>query len=265
MNRTKDRMLTGGLALGGAARLARTSEIVPAFKTAGLDWLFLDLEHGPHSIDTASQLAMMALEAGLTPIARVPAGEFGMATRLLDNGALGLIMPHVDSPDQARSMVERLRFPPLGTRSVFGGMPHFGFEARGIAETSSVLNRETLIVAMLETPTAISNAADIAAIPGIDVLFIGANDLCAEMGIPGEFNHPDFASAVQQTIEACRRSEKWAGVGGMYDRTLLGKFIAAGLQFILVGSDLSFLISAARQAVSGLRQEENPQAIQGRG
>lgn len=256
-NPSRERMVGGDLALGVAIRLARTAEVVPALKTAGADWIFLDLEHGPLSIDTASQIAVTALQAGLTPIARVPKGEYGMATRILDNGALGLVMPHVDTADEARELVDKLRFPPGGTRSVFGGMPQFGFAPKPVKETSDILNRETLVIAMLETAEAIENAPAIAAVPGVDVLFIGTNDLCAELGIPSEFGHPAVAAAYQRTIDACRTNGKWSGMGGLYDDALMAKFIGAGIQFVLAGADLSFMLSAARQKVS-LLQARSP-------
>ncbi len=252
-NPARERMAAGELAVGVAVRIARTAEIVPAFQTAGIDWLFLDLEHGPSSIDTASQIAITALQAGLTPIARVPKGEYGMATRLLDNGVLGLVVPHVNNADEARMLVSKLRFPPEGSRSVYGGMPQFGFEPRPTRETSEILNRETLIVAMIETTEAVRNASAIAAVPGIDVLFIGTNDLCGEMGIPGEFGHPDVASAYQKVIKACRASNKWSGMGGLYDEVLMEKFIKAGIQFVLAGSDLSFMLASSKRMASKLR------------
>ena len=252
-NPARRRMASGELALGMAVRLARTSEIVPAAQTAGMDWLFLDLEHGPSSIDTASQIAVTALHAGLTPIARVPKGEFSMATRLLDNGVLGLVMPHIDNAEEARTLVSKLRFPPSGERSVFGGMPQFGFAPRPVRETSEILNRETLIIAMVETAEGIENAPEIAAVPGIDVLFIGTNDLCAELNIPGEFGHPAIASAYQRVIDGCRAINKWSGMGGLYDDALMDKFIQAGIQFVLTGSDLSFMLSSSKQKASRLR------------
>jgi 4-hydroxy-2-oxoheptanedioate aldolase len=252
-NTARAMMVAGEVALGGTVRLARTLEIVLAYKTAGLDWLFLDLEHGPHSIDGASQIAIGAAQASLTPIARVPAGEFGMAIRLLDSGALGIVMPHVDTAEQARQIVSELRFPPIGTRSVYGGMPQFGFAPHGIAETSVALNRETLIVAMLESSTAIENAYEIASVPGIDVLFIGANDLCAQMSLSAGFSDPRFSEAVKRTISACREHQKWSGIGGLYDISALRGFISAGMRFILAGSDVAFAIARAKEVVGQLR------------
>ena len=257
VNPSRARMASGKLAMGASVRIGRTVEIVPAFRTAGLDWVFLDLEHGPISIDVASQIAVTALQAGLTPIARIPKGEYGMATRLLDNGAMGLVVPHIDTAEEAREMVQRLRFPPGGKRSVFGGMPQFGFAPRPVKETSEILNRETLVIAMVETPESVENAFEIAAVDGIDVLFIGTNDLCAEMNIPGQFGRPEVAAAYDRVIAACRKHGKYSGMGGLYDPALMKKFTGAGIQFVLMGSDHSFMLQAARQKVLELQPEAN--------
>ena len=107
---------------------------------------------------------------------------------------------------------------------------------------------------MLETPAAIVNAPAIAAVDGIDILLIGTNDLCSQMGIPGNFSHPSVGLAYQRTIAACRTHGKWAGMGGVYNVEIMSEFIGAGVQFVLGGSDLSFMISSASQKAKQLRQ-----------
>src|ERR1051326_415760 len=169
-------------------------------KTAGFDWLFIDLEHGSLTLDTACQIAVGALDAGLAPIVRVPNGEYSMATRALDNGALGIVIPHVDSAEEAREVVAKLKYPPDGHRSGAGGVPQFDYRSVKIGELTKSLNAATLISVMLETPRAIGNAKEIAAEPGIDVLLIGTNDLCAEMGIPGHFAHERRVDAYERTV-----------------------------------------------------------------
>ena len=222
-NPARTRMLAGELALGVAIRIARTAEIVPACQTAGMDWLFLDLEHGPSSIDTAAQIAITALQAGITPIARVPNGEFSMATRLLDNGALGLVMPHINTAEEAKILVSKLRFPPSGDRSVFGGMPQFGFAPHPVSETSELLNRETLIIAMVETAEAIENSPEIAAVPGIDVLFIGTNDLCAEMKISGPISSSRCRFGLPARYRRLPKKQQMVGYGWALRQCLDGK------------------------------------------
>jgi 4-hydroxy-2-oxoheptanedioate aldolase len=253
-NAARARRERGELSLGVGIRLARTVEIAKAMKTAGFDWLFIDLEHGALTLDTACQIAVGALDAGLAPIVRVPNGEFSMATRALDNGALGIVVPHVDSAVEARDVVDKLKYPPDGHRSVAGAVPQFDFRAAKIADLTRSLNAATLIVVMLETPRAIGNAKEIAAVPGIDVLLIGTNDLCAEMGIPGDFANERVAEAYERTVAACRAHGKWAGMGGVYDEQLMPRYIAKGARFILAGADLSFMLAAATRRTAFLRE-----------
>src|SRR3954471_3742617 len=126
-NPARRRLEAGDVALGIGGRLARTVDIAKAMQVAGFDWLFIDLEHGSLSLDTAMQIAVAALDAGIAPLVRVPKGEFSLATRALDNGALGIVVPHVDTADEAREVVRQLKYAPLGHRSIGGTGPQLGF------------------------------------------------------------------------------------------------------------------------------------------
>lgn len=252
-NAARERLKNGELALGAGIRLARTVEIAKAMKTAGYDWLFIDLEHGSMSLDSASQIAVAALDAGIAPIVRVPSGEFTMATRALDNGALGIVIPHLNSASEALLVVEKLRFPPQGHRSVIGAVPQFDFQAVRVSNLTETLNTTNLVIVMLETPQAIANAEEIAAVPGVDVLLIGTNDLCAEMGIHGDSGDSRIVAAYEQAVTACRKHDKWLGMGGVYDEPLMRRYIEMGARFILSGNDISFLIASAKSRTNFLR------------
>jgi len=256
LNPARSRMENGQYSLGVNIRLARTVEIAPLMKTAGYDWLFIDLEHGPMSLDTAAQMCVTGLASGIAPIVRVPKGEYAMATRLLDNGALGIVIPHVESTREAAEIVDRLKFPPVGHRSVAGTMPHLGFRNVPIGEASKALNSATLLVAMIETPLGMTNAREIAEMPGIDVVMVGANDLCTEMGIPGDFGNPRFAEALKQACADVHSAGKWAGIGGLYNEALLQTYLAFGIEWILAGSDVAFTLSAATGRARFLRDAE---------
>src|SRR5436305_1439238 len=210
-NAARERLDAGELALGVILRQARTVDIAPIMQAAGYDWLFLDLEHNSMDLDTAVQISVAALGVGIAPVARVPAGQLWMATRLLDGGALGMAGPHVDTPEGAQKIAQALRSPPQGHRSVAGGLPHLGYAKHGLAETCAAINAATLIVVMLETPTAIANADAIAAVSGIDCLLIGTNDLAMELGIPGRFADERIAAAYRTEIDACRPPEVQIG------------------------------------------------------
>jgi 4-hydroxy-2-oxoheptanedioate aldolase len=148
-----------------------------------------------HSLEACAQISTAALDAGIAPIARVTNGEYAIATRALDNGALGIVMPHVDAAAEAKKVVNRLKYPPVGHCSTGGIGPQYGLRSASSREAAAALNAANLTVVMLETPTAIANAEEIAAVPGIDVLLISTNDLCAEMGIHGDFGNERVGEA----------------------------------------------------------------------
>jgi len=252
-NHARRRLAAGELALGMGVRQARTVDIATIAKTSGFDWLFIDMEHSSMDVDLASQLAMASLAVGITPIVRVPGHEHYHASRLLDNGAQGIVAPHVDTPEEAARIVSACRYPPLGHRSLAGAQPQLGFRAASMAEALPLINAETLVVVMLETPKAIANADAIARVPGVDVLLIGTNDLCAEMGMPGRFTDPKVEDAYRTVVAACAKQGKHPGMGGVYEPTLMEKYIGMGMRFILSGSDLSFLMAGARARADVLR------------
>jgi 2-keto-3-deoxy-L-rhamnonate aldolase RhmA len=252
-NSAKERLDAGELALGVILRQARTVDIAPIMKSCGYDWLFLDLEHNSMDLDTAVQIAVAALGAGIAPVARVPSGQLWMATRFLDGGGLGIVVPHVDTAEEAHRIAQALRYPPQGHRSVAGGLPHLGYAKVSLAETCAAINAATLVVVMLETPTAIANAAAIAAVEGIDSLLIGTNDLAMELGIPGGFGDERIVAAYQAVCDACRAHGKFAGVGGIADEALLRRYIGMGVRLVLPGSDLAFMTKAASESAAAMR------------
>jgi 2-keto-3-deoxy-L-rhamnonate aldolase RhmA len=249
-NVARKKLEQGHLSLGVGIRTSRTVEIAKMMATAGFDWLFLDMEHGTMSLDACAQIAAAALDAGIAPIARVPNGQYSIATRALDNGALGIVMPHVDTAAEAREVVGKLKYPPVGHRSVGGWGPHYQLTRLSTGDAVDALNGANLTVVMLETPTAISNADEIAAVPGVDVLLIGSNDLCAEMGIPGDFGNERLAEAYGTMIAACHKHNKFPGMAGIYNEAIMPRYIEMGARFILSGQDASFMMAGA-QARSG--------------
>jgi 4-hydroxy-2-oxoheptanedioate aldolase len=252
-NSARERLERGEVSIGLGVRLARNVDIVKIGKATGFDWLFLDLEHGPMSLDTCSQISTAALDTGITPLVRVPRGEYSIATRALDGGALGIVMPHVDSAEEAREIVERLKYPPIGHRSVAGQQPHFDFIAIKIGELTTALNAAMLTIVMIETPMAVANADAIVGTPGVDAVLIGTNDLAAEMGIPGDFSNPKIVSAYETVIAACKRHNKWPGMGGVREDALLKKYIGMGMRLILAGTEASMLMGAASNRTTFMR------------
>jgi 2-keto-3-deoxy-L-rhamnonate aldolase RhmA len=253
-NHAKEKLAAGELAIGVGLRQARTVDTAKIMKTAGFDWLFIDMEHNSMDLDTAVQISVAAQDAGITPIVRVPGFEHYHATRALDGGAQGIVVPHVDTPEVAAQVAHQCKYPPLGHRSVTGALPQVAFQPLPVAETTAAVNEATLLVVMLETPTAIDNVEKIAAVAGIDSLLIGTNDLCMEMGIPGQVGDPQIAAIYERVIAACRANGKYPGMGGVYDPPLMQRYIALGARLVLAGSDLSFMLAAARERAAAVRR-----------
>jgi len=252
-NIAKEKILNNELCLGVGLRQSRTVDIGKIMATSGYDWLFIDMEHNSMDIDIASQISVAAQDAGITPIVRVPDFAHHHATRVLDCGAMGVVFPHVENADIAKKLVSYCLYPPKGHRSMTGVLPQLDFKQQPIADVASTINKNMLIVIMLESPEAIDNVDSIAAVDGVDVILIGTNDLCMEMGIPGDYSNPKVKDAYIKVIEACKKYGKTPGMGGVYNEELMSEYIKMGMRFILSGSDLSFMMQTASQRSNKLR------------
>jgi 2-keto-3-deoxy-L-rhamnonate aldolase RhmA len=255
-NATIRKLRAGGLALGFGVHHLRTAAVGMIAAATGHDWLFIDTEHGAFSQDDVAQICLAALPTGITPIVRVCADAIDEGTRALDNGAAGIVVPHVDTIEQARRIASAFRYPPLGSRS-WGGPPAlFGYKAPGNAEAQAAINPEILIVAMVESETGVANAAGIAAVEGIDALLIGTSDLTAAMGISGQIRHPRVEEAYRSVGVACRTAGKFLGMGGVYEPDAMKHYIELGAQFVLTGSDHAYVVAGASLQSAAIRKLE---------
>jgi 4-hydroxy-2-oxoheptanedioate aldolase len=257
-NSALEKMRANHLALGVLLRQARTVETVGAMAACGFDWIFLDLEHGTMPLDTVAQISYTAQKCGIAPIVRVPIMDVRLAARAMDNGALGVIMPRVETADQARHIAASLRYPPMGHRGVIGTLPHFDFKAPPVGEATRQMDAANLIVLLIETPEAVANIEEIAAVEGVDVLLVGGNDLTLEMGIPGQYTNPQFRDAVAKVAGAAQRHGKFSGLGGVYDPETLAGFLSMGMRFIVSGADISFMLAGAQERANFLRKLDTP-------
>ncbi len=252
-NHAKDRLGAGEMAIGVGLRQARTVDTGRIMRTCGFDWLFIDMEHNAMSVEQAVQLSVAAQDAGITPLVRVPDFAHHHATRVLDGGAMGIVAPHVDTAEEAARIVANCKFPPVGRRSIAGAQAQLDFAALPLGEAAVAVNEATLVVIMLETPRAIENLGEIAQVPGIDVLLIGTNDMCMEMGIPGQLDDRRIGEIYAAVIAACWANGIHPGMGGVYDPALMERYIALGMRFVLAGSDLSLMMAAATERTAFLR------------
>lgn len=257
-NLTRRKLQTGEVALGFGVHHLRTAATGLIASLADHDWLFIDMEHGAFSLDDVAQISIGALSSGVTPLVRICADALDEGTRALDNGAAGIIVPHVDTVDQARRLAQAFRYPPIGTRSWGGPPPLLAYRVPGNAQAQAALNPEILVVAMIESEEGVANAPAIAAVDGIDGLLIGTSDLSAEMGISGQIAHPRIEEAYGAVGEACRKSGKFLGMGGVYDQEVAERYVSLGARFILTGSDHSYLVAGAQARSNYFRSLTSP-------
>jgi 2-keto-3-deoxy-L-rhamnonate aldolase RhmA len=237
--------IRNGFSLGFGVQHLRGAAAPMLANAAGYDWLFIDSEHGALSTDDIAQLCLTSLTAGIAPIVRVCRDALDEGTRALDAGALGLVVPHIDTAEDAREMVEAFRFPPIGHRSTGGPCAQFGYRPPPAGEMQRMLNAELMLIPMIETAKAVDNAEAIAAVPGIDALLIGTNDLSLDMDIPGQYGHDRVQDAYRRVGDACRKHEKILAMGGIYDTQWAPHYITMGARMVLAGSDHGILYEAA--------------------
>jgi 2-keto-3-deoxy-L-rhamnonate aldolase RhmA len=249
-NPVKEKLARGELVASMTVRLVSGIEIVTIAKSAGFDSLYVDLEHSSLTLQATSQISIMALEAGIPALVRVPANTPEYISRVLDGGALGVIAPGVCSAEEARAVVAAARYPPAGSRGLVAGLPHFGFRGVPAAEALPALNEATLVMVQCESAASLDATEEIVAIDGIDMVMIGSNDLLADLGLAGQYDHPSLAQAYERVIAACLRRGKHVGVGGLSTRPdLVAKFVRLGARYVSTGTDLAFLAAeCARRA-----------------
>ena len=244
-NSVKEKLQRGEVVASLTIRLVPGVEVVRIAKTAGFDSLYIDLEHSSFSIETTSQLCIMALEAGLPALVRVPANTPEYVSRVLDGGALGVIAPGVRNAAEAKAVVAAAKYPPLGARGLSGALPQLGYRSVPAAQALPALNAATMVVVQFESAASLAAMEEIIAVDGVDMVLIGVNDLLADLGIPGDYDHPRVREAYAKTIAACRRRGKHCGVGGLATRPdLVAEFVQMGARYVSTGTDLAFLIGA---------------------
>jgi 2-keto-3-deoxy-L-rhamnonate aldolase RhmA len=233
---------------------ARTPDVVLIACASGFDAIYVDLEHGVTPLDVTSMLCTTALGSGLLPFVRVPSLDVPTITRVLDGGAQGIIVPHVDTPEQARVIVDACRFPPVGRRTLYGMTPVTGYRPLAGGDLIEMLDRDVVVAPMIESRVAVENAEQIAATEGVDLLLVGAHDLSVDLGVPGRVGDDALLSALGVVADACDAQGRCFGVAGIADPEILRSLIPRGLRFVSAGTDVGLLQQAATALVNELRR-----------
>jgi len=248
----KDMTRTRELKIGHYVGEFVTPGIGQILKAARCDFVLLDMEHSGFSFDTVKSVLRYMQAANLPTIVRVPSKEGHHISRACDVGAEGIMLPMVSSPEEAKHILDWMKYFPEGRRGVALQIAHDRYEPGPVMEKLAVANKWTTFFAQIETADGVENADTIAALDGVDCLWVGHLDLSCSLGIPGQFDNPAFTKAIKQVVAACKRHNK--SLGRLVPTVQQGvELFETGFDFICYSGDIWVLYSAVSEAVSQLR------------
>jgi 2-keto-3-deoxy-L-rhamnonate aldolase RhmA len=207
----RQRALAGEVVLGSMVFEFFVPGMPQILSVAGAEYAIYDMEHGGLSLETLKMLVAASRGTGVVPMVRVPRGEYHFIARALDVGAQGIMVPMVESAQQARDIAQSARYPAQGRRGAAFGFAHDNYEPGVPSEKMQEANRRNLVIAQIETERGLEAVEEIAAVEGVDCLWLGHFDLTNFLGIPGEFDNPTYMGAVKQVVAAGRRNGKALG------------------------------------------------------
>ncbi|HET9734741.1 MAG TPA: aldolase/citrate lyase family protein [Burkholderiales bacterium] len=253
-NPVKQQLAAGGHAFGSMIFEFFTPGMPRLLANAGAEYAMYCMEHTGASFETLKPQFALCRALGVVPLVRVPGTEYDFIARALDSGALGVMVPLVDTAQQAEFVVSCTRYPPAGgRRGAAFGFAHDDYEGGDVVEKMRRIHERTLVIAMIETRSGLENVEAIAAVPGVDVLWLGHFDLSNFLGIPGQFASPVFQDAIRRIVAAANKHGKAAGY--MAADAALGKeYLGHGFRMIATGTDQGMLQAAIRGTLEEMRK-----------
>jgi 2-keto-3-deoxy-L-rhamnonate aldolase RhmA len=229
----------------------------------GVDFVVFDMEHSDFELDQMRNLISWSRAASFTPIVRVPSDDYHFLARVLDVGAGGVMVPMVETRQQAEAIVRARKYYPQGQRGAGFSLAHDDFRPGSVTEKMAAANRDNLVVLLIETAQAVQNIAEIAAVPGIDVIWIGHFDLTQSLGIPGQFDHPLFTQAIATVVSSCTVHDLPLGI--LVSDVAAGRvWINRGFRVICYSGDVWLLQRALVEGVAWVRSLSKEAAESGR-
>ena len=251
-NTVKQTLLAGGTSIGTMVFEFATTGIGRIAAEGGAEFLVFDMEHTGWDTETIKLLIATTRAADTIPMVRVPATQYHLISRPLDMGAMGIMVPMVEDADQARLIVQSAKYPPAGGRGCAFAVAHDDYAGGDVFAKMQSANDEVFLMAQIETAKGVENCEAIAAVEGIDCLWVGHFDLTASMGIAAQFDHPDFLAALDRVIEACNANGKAAGI--MAGNVEVGhQWLARGFRAIAYWGDLWIYQQALAQGIAALK------------
>lgn len=256
MQTVKQRLYAGERVFGTFVMEFNTPGIAAILQAAGAAFAVYDQEHSGFGTDALRQILSYNRGLPLVPLVRVPDTRYDFMARALDAGAKGIMVPLVESADQAREIVRACKYPPHGARGTATNIAHDNFAGGAdLADALGAANNETLLIAQIETEAGVNAVDEILAVEGIDVVWVGHNDLSVSLGLPGQVNHPRVVQALEQVAGAAARAGKTAG-RLVPDLDTARRSLAQGYRFLAYSNDIRLLQSALAPAMKALESGE---------
>jgi 2-keto-3-deoxy-L-rhamnonate aldolase RhmA len=252
MTSLKQRLQRGELVLGTLISEVRNPNVAYLLAQSGFDFFIIDNEHGTYSDETVANMVAAARGADIEVIVRIPEITRATVMKPLDAGATGLLVPQVDTVEEAAEVVRHAKYPPLGKRGVGLRRPHSRYARVDAATYLQQANRDTFIAVQAETRLAIENSEAIAAVEGVDCVFAGPFDLSVDLGFPGQLDHPEEIACIDRMMAACQKHERAGGIL-LFDAAKLKQWIGKGMRFVVYSSDVTLLADAALTAVKDIK------------
>jgi len=246
-NRLKKALKEGKTCFGTMVSSYRSPQIAQILAVCGWDYFIMDTEHGIFDYESLADIMTVARTEEIVPLIRVTANIYPLLARALDVGAMGVICPRVQTPEDVRLIIDSCKYPPIGQRGLSMSAIHHAFRGATQKEYVEWANANTLVIIQPETQLALDNIEKLVSIPGVDGVMIGPNDLSLSFGISGELKHPKMVAAYEQIIAACRKHGVAAGVHLM-DLEWAKEWIGKGMRFLTYHSDVRFMMDAAKAA-----------------
>ncbi len=245
MNGFRQRLKQGDVLLGQMVLELFSPGIGPMLAACGLDFVIFDMEHGRCDITLLAEMVAACRGSEIFPIARVPDVAYAPLSRALDVGARGVMVPRVETRQQAEDIVSQLKYAPKGRRGVALGIAHDLYRA-GSADFFAQANEDIAVILLLETEKAFENLDAIVSVPGVDVAWMGHYDLTVSMGIPAQFDHPRLLAAMDDLVAACRRNDVAPGFLPPTPEAA-AHWISKGFRAISLGSDIGVFLDGVRK------------------
>ena len=247
-NRVKELLQRGEVAVGCWLSLP-SPEVAEVLAELGPDWLLIDTEHGPASYETVENMIRAMRGTHVVPIVRVAANDAALIKKALDRGAQGVLVPLVSTPEDVRAAVAACRYPPEGVRGVAGTRAsRYGLDLEAYFRE---WNQQVLVGVQIETRQALEQVEALARVPGLDLMFVGPNDLSAALGVFRQFDNAEFNRALDRIVAAARQAGVAAGYMAINAEDAMAR-VRQGFQFISLASDARLLMAAARSAFAAV-------------